>query len=349
MAFVPDEILQAYGLSNAAVQNIGSGLINRTWQVNTAGCSYVLQQINTAVFHRPDDIAFNVKLLGDYLQQQTPDYFFVRPITSVSGEEIVRSKSGGCFRLYPFVKGSHTVDVVETPEQAYEAAAQFGRFTKELSGFDASQLRTVIPQFHDLSLRYRQFEDAVRNGNQQRVAQSKSLIKTLFDYRHIAGKYEVIKRNPAFKIRVTHHDSKISNVLFDASGKGLCVIDLDTVMPGYFISDVGDMLRTYLSPVTEEEQDMEKIAVRDEFFAAIVDGYCSAMNNELTEAEKEQFVYAGQFLIYMQALRFLADYLNNDSYYGSRYKGHNLVRATNQATLLQRLMEKQEVFEKALS
>ena len=142
---------------------------------------------------------------------------------------------------------------------------------------------------------------------------------------------------------VTHHDTKISNVLFDKSDKGLCVIDLDTVMPGYFISDVGDMLRTYLSPVNEEEKDLSRIEVRDDYFKAIAEGYLSEMKEELSQKEKEHFVYSGKFMIYMQALRFLTDYFKDDTYYGSKYPGHNLVRATNQATLLKKLTQKEKL------
>ena len=141
---------------------------------------------------------------------------------------------------------------------------------------------------------------------------------------------------------MTHHDTKISNVLFDEEGHGLCVIDLDTVMPGYFISDFGDMMRTYLSPVSEEEKDLSKIEIREEYFKAIADGYLHEMQNELTPTEKDHLVYAGKFLTYMQALRFLTDHLNNDVYYGAKYEGHNFVRAINQVALLKKMIDKEK-------
>ena len=127
--------------------------------------------------------------------------------------------------------------------------------------------------------------------------------------------------------------------MFDGAGKGLCVIDLDTVMPGYFISDVGDMMRTYLCPVSEEEKDFSKINIRKNFYDAIVNGYLSEMGSELGEVEKQYFHYACEFMIYMQAIRFLTDHLNDDIYYGAKYEGHNFVRAGNQITLLERLQE----------
>jgi thiamine kinase-like enzyme len=138
---------------------------------------------------------------------------------------------------------------------------------------------------------------------------------------------------------VTHHDTKISNVLFDERDKGLCVIDLDTVMPGYFISDAGDMVRTYVSPASEEETEFGKVVVRREFYQAIVEGYLGPMGDVLSTAERGRFFYSGLFMVYMQALRFLADHLNRDVYYGARYDGHNYNRAANQAELLRGLVE----------
>ena len=207
--------------------------------------------------------------------------------------------------------------------------------------FPVQQLKIPLPDFHNLSLRYDQFLHALKTGNPERIRECAGWIETTLEQQTIVKEYEIIKTNPEFKIRVTHHDTKISNVLFDQQDKGLCVIDLDTVMPGYFISDVGDMMRTYLSPIGEEEKEYSKIEVREDFFSAIVKGYLHEMKDELTATEKTHFIYAGKFMIYMQAIRFLTDHLNNDSYYGAKYPGHNLVRAGNQFKLLQRLLEKE--------
>jgi Ser/Thr protein kinase RdoA (MazF antagonist) len=190
-------------------------------------------------------------------------------------------------------------------------------------------------------LRYKQFERSVSTAGKERLTNAATYIDALVFYKGIADEYENILVNPFFKKRVTHHDTKISNVLFDSNNKGLCVIDLDTVMPGYFISDVGDMMRTYLSPAGEEETDFSKINIREEYFEAIANGYLSEMQDELTDTEKDHFIYAGKFMIYMQALRFMADYLNNDIYYGAKYETHNLNRAINQITLLNKLSEKE--------
>jgi Ser/Thr protein kinase RdoA (MazF antagonist) len=160
---------------------------------------------------------------------------------------------------------------------------------------------------------------------------------------YIVEVFRKIKADPLFRTRVTHHDTKISNVLFDASGKGICVIDLDTLMPGYFISDLGDMMRTYLSPVSEEEKDTAHIFIRDDFYQAILEGYMDEMKDELTDKEKDHSFYSALFMTYMQALRFLTDYLKMDQYYHPSYPEHNLVRAGNQSILLQRMLEREKI------
>ena len=334
-----EDVLKAFGLVKAAYEPFGTGLINHTWKVHTHEQNFVLQQINDNVFKRPQDIAFNIRAVAAYLRANHPDYLFIAPLIANDGRDLVHIDGKGWFRLMHFVENSLTFDVVQTPDQAYEAAKQFGRFTRMLSGFDASKLRPTIPQFHDLELRFRQFLDALKEGDERRRVTSKDIITRLLEQKVIVDEYQNIVTDPEFRIRVTHHDTKISNVLFDRNNKGICVIDLDTIMPGYFISDVGDMMRTYLSPVSEEEKDFDKIVVRDEFYNAIVEGYSQEMKDELTRTERNYFLFAGKFMIYMQALRFLTDYLNNDVYYGAKYEDHNLVRAKNQATLLQRLTE----------
>ena len=339
---MPQSILQSYGLDvgTALLIPFGNGLINSTWKVVSPDGVYILQRINTAVFKHPFHIATNISFIAQHFGQHHPEYKFVAPIASLSGDELVSGNDNTYYRLFSFVEGSHTKDVVKTPAQAYEAAMQFGRFTRLLKGFDVAELKITIPGFHDLELRYSQFQQSLISGNQLRITEAKQLIQTLISNKGIVGEYVAIKKNPDFKLRVTHHDTKISNVLFDGKDKSICVIDLDTIMPGYFISDVGDMMRTYLCPVSEEESDCSKIEIRDDFYKAIVEGYYAEMKDELTETEKGYFFYAGKFMIYMQALRFLTDYFNDDVYYGEKYAGQNFIRAKNQLVLLQKLMEK---------
>lgn len=334
-----EPILAQYGIQigQCKIEPLVSGLINRTWKVTRGKDAFILQQINDNVFKHPFKIADNIERINIYLKQHYPAYLFVSPLQSLANKELVHLEDDGYFRLFPFIEGSHSINVVHSPEQAYEAAFQFGKFTRLLSGFDAGSLNTTIPDFHNLSLRYSQYENALSNGNPTRIKAAKQLINDLKTYTSILTVFEKIQIDPRIKKRVMHHDTKISNVLFNDSEKGIAIIDLDTVMPGYFISDVGDMMRTYLSPANEEEKDFSKIEIRDDFFRAIVRGYLSNMGDELTEAEQYLILYSGQFIIYMQAIRFLADYFNNDTYYGVAYEDNNLVRAGNQIALLKQL------------
>ncbi|WP_106601926.1 phosphotransferase enzyme family protein [Chitinophaga ginsengisoli] len=337
-------ILTAYGLvmDECRIQPFGSGLINATWKVSYADKTYILQRINHQVFKKPELIAQNISAIGHYLDQYHPDYFFVQPVQTTDKRDMVITPEGEYFRLQPFVANSYSYDVVNNEQLAYEAARQFGRFTKLLSGIDANEIKVTLPDFHNLTLRYAQFEQAVKQGNPARIAEAQEDINTIRRYNHLTEVFAAIRHSPYFKVRVMHHDTKISNVLFDADNKGICVIDLDTVMPGYFISDFGDMMRTYLSPVSEEETDLSKVQVRREYYTAIMNGYLSEMRDELSVTERAHLVYAGQFMVYMQAIRFLTDYFNNDIYYGARYEQHNLLRTRNQLTLLESITQQEQ-------
>ena len=341
-----NSVLKQYNIDETVeVITLKGGLINSTWKINDKDKQYILQKVNGDIFSSPTDIANNIKAIGEYLKLHHPNYFFVGLLPTISGGAVCNFPDNSSYRMFLFVKDSVTYSALNNPQLAYAAAVQFGRFANYLSHFPVETLHIPLPNFHNLSLRYEQFENALTNGNPVRIAEATDTIKFLKEQQTIVTDFEKIKQNTNFKIRVMHHDTKVNNVLFDKDNKGLCVIDLDTVMPGYFMSDVGDMMRTYLSPVSEEEKDFSLIEIREDYFKSILDGYLSEMKNELSTDELKHFVYAGKFLIYMQALRFLTDYLQNDTYYGSQYPGHNFIRANNQIVLLKRLMEKEDLLQ----
>lgn len=343
-------ILAAYGIrSDVVVQPFGSGLIHKTWKILDHDGEYILQKINHNVFKNPGQIADNIERIASWLKNASPGYFLPVPVKTKNGESFLDLPGEGYFRVFPFVKDSHTYDIAQTPQQAYQAARQFGRFTRTLNDFPVADLNITLPDFHNLSARYAQFEQAAQKGNPSRIRDAQETIQYLYSNNSIVSTYVQIVSDKSFKLRVTHHDTKISNILFDGDDKGICVIDLDTMMPGYFISDAGDMMRTYLSPVSEEEKDLSKIIIRENFFYGIARGYLEEMGSLLSPVEIEHFVYSGMFMIYMQALRFLTDYLNDDVYYGSSYPGHNFNRAKNQATLLARLLERSKDLNKMVA
>jgi Ser/Thr protein kinase RdoA (MazF antagonist) len=312
----------------------GNGLIHKTYTVTTASSQeYILQEVNTAVFKKPLDIASNLKALSNFLEQKGKEVFYPTPLSTINGHPY-SIESGSFYRLTPFVKGTHTLDACSTAEQAYEAALQFGKFTAAFNGMDVSILQPTIPQFHDLTFRWQQFTDAMQNGNKERIQQAEKAIEQIQANYHIVARYQSIVSSSQFLQRVTHHDTKITNVLLNEQGKGVCVIDLDTVMSGLLISDLGDMFRTYLSPGNEEETDLSQVYVRPDFHEAIIAGYLEHMKDLLNKEELEAVNYSGEFLIYMQALRFLTDFLNNDTYYGIKYPLNNYNRTINQLALL---------------
>jgi len=338
------QLLALYDLNknDCVVKSFGGGLINNTWLITSGSDRFILQKINKTVFKQPQLIDENIHSINEYLTQFKPAYKLCAPLPSLTGKTLVEFENE-YYRLFEFIP-SDTYPVADNIEIAFEAAKKFGEFTKVLSGFNAEILNETIPHFHDLQLRYTQFLHAIKNGDEKRLNHAQGIIQSLLQYTDIVDAYNEILKNPCFKKRVTHHDTKISNVLFDDNNKAICIIDLDTVMPGYFISDVGDMMRTYLSPVSEEETNFNLIELRDDFFHAIAKGYLSEMKNEFSSAEITAFVYAGKFMIYMQALRFITDYLNNDIYYGAKYELHNFNRAQNQLRLLECLIEKEEKY-----
>ena len=264
------KILPTFGCSpNSIVIPFGNGLINDTWKVDDGNKNYILQKINTAIFRHPEYISENIHAIANYLSVHYPHYFFLTPIKTLAGEDIVFIEGDGYYRMFPFVKNSHTIDVAENANQTFEAAKKFGELTKLLANFPAQQLKITLPDFHNLSLRYKDFVQAKESGIKKRIDKSRELIEFLENQKNIVEEFEKIKSSKNFKLRVTHHDTKINNVLFNNEEKGVCVIDLDTLMPGYFISDVGDMIRTCVPCVNEEEKDISKIQIREEIFYCV--------------------------------------------------------------------------------
>lgn len=339
-------VLKAYGYTkeDIKVTQIGTGLINRTYLLSplSEDEKYILQNINTSVFKNPQAIADNLKAVADYLAKTYPDYLFVKPVSTVNGAEMAHIHNE-YWRMLPYVPNTVSLDVLSEPQQAYEAAKQFGKLSRLLNNFNASILEPTIPGFHDLSLRFEQFKLALNTTTQDLKRNAQSQIDSALEHKYILDYFKLYAHRPDFPNRVMHHDTKISNVLLNADiFEGICVIDLDTIMPGKFISDLGDMMRTYLCAFSENETDLNKIKIRLPYFEAMIKGYLSEMKNILTETEKELILFSGKYIIYMQALRFLTDFLNGNIYYPTSYPTQNLDRAKNQFKLLHELAQNEK-------
>ncbi len=330
-----EQVLLAYGFLPNGIKHwqLETGLINHTWKIESGHRSYILQTINTDVFPYPQDLEYNIVAIQQYIASSHQGYFFPVPIPSLSGDIFFKADKE-IYRLYEFVPDSKTITVVENENQAYEAAIQFGRYIKNLQSMPTNTLRATIPNFHNLSKRFDELKQSIQIARTSRKKNADTLIKKALEYSKIASTYQSIQTEKLIRRQAVHHDAKISNVLFNAKDEGICVIDLDTTMPGYFISDLGDLFRSCLSNTDENATDFNAIEIRPTFFKAIAQGFLSEVRDMLTDTEEKFILYSGQFMIYMQAIRFLTDYLNGDTYYQIKYDTQNFDRATNQFTLL---------------
>lgn len=335
---VPPIILNAFGFSpEAKISSLGSGHIHQTLLVEDHR-KFVLQRINKNVFTKPEVIARNNRLAAAYLSKNHPEYLFPTTLRDRDGNELIYAEDGFPWRVYPLIENTLTVDFVTSSTQAFEAAKGFGLLTRNLQGIDSSNFEPTLDRFHDLQWRYEQFESACESANPALLQQAAEEINQVNEFQFLVHQYNELIAGGSLLIRITHNDTKINNILFDKqTGKAACVIDLDTLMPGYFIYDLGDMVRTCVSPVSEEEQDVTQVAFRKEIYDALIEGYLSQMKDYMSAQELQAVPFAGKMMTYIMALRFLADFLRGNTYYTIHYPEQNLVRARNQLQLLKLL------------
>ena len=350
------KIVSAFGIiyRPESAHTLTSGHINNTYKIeDEAGRGYILQSINTHVFKQPEHIGHNIKTASEHLKKNHPEYLFSSPIPTKDGKEMFYDEVGKPWRIFNYIPDTITIDELESPEQAFNAAKEFARLVCFLSDCDEKDFFPTIPAFHDLNLRYNQFLEAIDNSTPERKKQAGPWIKECLERKHLVDTYKKIIGKNGLKSRITHNDTKINNILFASDRrKAIAVIDLDTLMPGYFFYDLGDMVRTFVSPVSEEEKDQSKIIFRKDIYEALLEGYLSEMASDLSELEKSLIVYSGMMMTFIMALRFLADFLNGDVYYKIHYPEQNLVRSSNQLVWLkvqeQHAREMEEIADRLL-
>jgi len=339
METVPENILKQFGLDAQVnqIETIGSGRIHDTFLASGPSCSWIVQRINTNVFPQPEIIASNLKHASVHLSRRYSDYHFLSAILTTDGKEMAQDdddEGGSPWRLFPYIQGAITLEEVETPEQAYHAAKGFASLTRRLDTVDPNFFRPTIDKFHDLVHRWEQFEEALVHATADRKQNAKLATQQAQSYNFLVQDY--VRIVGQLKERIVHNDTKINNILLNPNKnyEAVCVIDLDTLMPGYFIYDLGDMVRTFVSPASEDEEDLKLIQFRKPIYNALLDGYLSEMKDCLTSAELEAIPFAPMMMTFIVAIRFLADYLNGDLYFKTLYPDQNLIRATNQLQLL---------------
>ena len=322
----------------------GTGHINDTFKMATTRQTYILQRINTSIFKAPELLMDNFVRVSSHIEkkisaekQRDPNCRrrFLQVMRSRSGEPFYRDADNNFWRCYIYVDNARTYDVLETPAQAFAAAAAFGNFQLDLADMPG-RLNETIADFHHTPKRLAALEAALAADVKGRAAEVGPELEYIFKNR---GEYALLidgmNKGELFE-RTTHNDTKLNNVLIDdVSGEGICVIDLDTVMPGLPHYDFGDMVRTGTSPAAEDELDLSKVGMRFEMFEALLRGFLSSAGKFLNPREKELLPFSGKLITLEIGIRFLTDYLAGDVYFKIHREKHNLDRCRTQIKLAQ--------------
>ncbi|MCB0634843.1 MAG: aminoglycoside phosphotransferase family protein, partial [Lewinella sp.] len=291
----------------------GTGHINDTFRIknsDTTAPDYLLQRINHLVFPDVGPMMENIAKVTEHLKaKSSSQYTSLTIIPTREGRLFCKDEHGNYWRIFIFMKDLISYDIVETTEQIYEGGKAFGAFLRDLSDISAADLFTTLSRFHDVPWRVGNLRQAVKRNVKNREEASRKLIRFAFDQAERMSQVQKLGDQGRLPLRVTHNDTKFNNVLLDRNGKGRCVIDLDTVMPGYVHFDFGDGVRTSVSTAAEDEKDIDKIQIDLKRFEAYSNGYLEATRNILTPLELELLPLAGAMLAYIMGIRFLTDFL----------------------------------------
>ena len=324
----------------------GNGHINDTFCLESPRC--ILQRINTSIFKNPEELMENVEKVTEFLRGKIvaaggdPLRETLTVVRTVDGKNCYRYDEENAFRMYLFVENTKSIENSKTSEDLYEAGVGFGRFQRMLADYPAETLHETIKDFHHTPKRVEALREAIREDKAGRAASVQAEIE--FALKQAEWADVVIKgiADGRIPLRVTHNDTKINNILFDQeTGKAVCVIDLDTVMPGSMLYDFGDALRMGGSTAAEDETDLDKVWFEVEAFEAFAKGYLSEVKESITETEIELLPFSVKLMTYECGIRFLADYLNGDTYFKIHREHHNLDRARNQFKLVADITEKE--------
>lgn len=333
----------------------GSGHINETYAATyrQAGTDvrYIHQRINGHVFREPERLMDNVsRVLAHSARRLAGQHDAARRcltlVPAIDGRPYVVDEDASIWRTYLFIERCRTYDIVETPAQAEAAARAFGAFQALLADLPGDRLHDTIPDFHHTRKRFDAFAAAVAADTCNRARDCRELIDLALAHEPDAGRLLAAAAAGDVPERVTHNDTKINNVMIDVdTGQALCVVDLDTTMPGLAPVDFGDMVRTATNAAAEDERDPARVHSRPEMFEALVRGYLSTAGAFLRPSEIEWLAFAGQLLAFEQAIRFLGDHLQGDTYYRIHHPGHNLQRARAQFALMHSIQRQLDAYE----
>ena len=331
------DVLKAFAFDGEPVSSepYGSGHINSTFLVVTdEGKRYILQKINHHIFRDVAGLMNNITLVTEHLRKKYSDKRKVlNVIQTVSGKPFAEI-DGEFWRAYDFVEDSICLQLPENNDDFYESAVAFGSFAQALSDFPVEKLVEVIPDFHNTPNRFKLFHEVLKKDPLNRAALVQDEIKFCLDREEEMGTLQRLRNEKVLPDRVTHNDTKLNNVLLDKNTrKPLCVIDLDTVMPGLCLYDYGDSIRFGASTALEDEKDLSKVSMNLELFKIYTKGFAGSLPN-LTEKEREYLPLGAKTMTFECGLRFLTDYIDGDHYFAVHREGHNLDRARTQLKLV---------------
>ena len=306
---------------------------------------YTHQKINRNVFKNPKEVMENIVAVTKHIEEKVSsfpdkDRRVLKVIFTKDNLPYYIDEDGEYWRTYIFIENVNTYDKIPSVNAARNLGKGIGNFQKQLSDFDGSRLNITIPHFHDMNLRYRQLDDAVKADVKGRCAQVKAELDFLYANKERGCRIWDDFEKGILPNRVTHNDTKMNNVLFDpVSDEAVCVIDLDTIMPGTILFDTGDMIRTACNTAEEDEKDLSKVSFYAEMYKSLIGGYMESADSFLTKEEREGIKESGRVITQIMAVRFLTDYIAGDVYYHTAYDDHNLVRCRTQLSLMKSMDE----------
>lgn len=342
-----EEALAAFEFGGAVqqAQRFGEGHINDTFAVTAeGGRRWILQRLNTAVFRQPQQVMENILGVTRHLRGKIaarggdPERETLNLLLTRAGGPLFTDSEGGVWRCYRFIEGTVCLQAARSDEDFFNTGKTFGQFQQLLSDYPAQTLHETIPHFHDTPDRCRRFEAAVAEDRLGRAASAGPEIAFLRARREDCRVLADLLAGGKLPLRVTHNDTKLNNILIDAAtGEGLCVIDLDTVMPGLSAHDYGDSIRFGASTAAEDEPDLSKVHFSLPLFEAYTRGYLASAGGALTELEKQTLPWGAKLMTLECGMRFLTDYLEGDTYFKTHRPGQNLDRTRTQLRLVEEM------------
>lgn len=355
-----DEILNQFNFKGKflEIKPYGLGHINDTYAVSyiqndSKIIRYILQKVNKSIFKSPEKLMKNIENVTTFLRAKiieeggNPERETLNLIKAIDRKSYYINSSGEYWRSYVFIEGAQTYQVVENLKHFYNAGKALGNFEQQLKDFPAEKLHETIPDFHNTQKRFEAFVKAVEEDKMNRAKDVSEEIDFVLSRGSEVSILLDLLNDGKLPLRVTHNDTKFNNIMIDdVTGEGICVIDLDTIMPGLSLYDFGDSIRSGANPAEEDEKDLSKVCMDINLFEHFTHGFLDGVNHSLTELELEYLPFSAKLMTFECGIRFLTDHLNGDTYFKIHRENHNLDRARTQFKMVADMEEKFEQMKK---